>query len=388
MQNEGGSASAVAASTDVTHRLLAVDGGGLRGAFSLGVLGCMEQTLKRVTGAGDDFRLSSYFDFIGGTSTGALIATGLALGWSVDEIKDKYLRLGREVFSPRFAPLRLWSKYPGGPLRQQLEKEFGQRTFGDTDLRTRLLIVMHNRSTDSAWPLSNAPEGRYNDRSKPTRCNIDQRLCDLLAASTAAPSFFPPVILDFGAGKREYVDGGITAHNNPSLQLLLSATLPEYGVNWATGPDKLLLISVGTGSAPTVVNNLSKARRHLLYVAMNTPGGLMFAAANNNDVVCRALGDVAFGPWLDSELTDLTRGLNTKLFRYARYNIELNSKGLGKVGMGHLVASQLSKLDAKDEIENLMDLGSAYGGKYLEDSHFDGFTTLHTTPPPFRLNGG
>ena len=67
--------------------------------------------------------LADYFDFIGGTSTGAIIASGLALGWSVDELKEKYRRLGEVVFHKRwFAPARAWSKYPGDPLQEQLRQ--------------------------------------------------------------------------------------------------------------------------------------------------------------------------------------------------------------------------------------------------------------------------
>ena len=103
--------------------LLALDGGGMRGAFTLGVLGVLESSLARATGREQDFVLADYFDFIGGTSTGAIIASGLALGWSVDELKEKYRRLGEVVFHKRwFAPARAWSKYPGGPLQKQLRQ--------------------------------------------------------------------------------------------------------------------------------------------------------------------------------------------------------------------------------------------------------------------------
>ena len=127
------------------------------------------------------------------------------------------------------------------------------------------MIVMHNRSTDSPYPLSNNPKALYNTGESPTRSNLNQRLCDLLSASTAAPAFFPPFPLDFGAGDQEFVDGGVTAHNNPALQLFLAATLPEYRLGWPTGPDRLLLVSIGTGFSPARLKNLSRlaAPHHL-----------------------------------------------------------------------------------------------------------------------------
>ena len=69
------------------------------------------------------------------------------------------------------------------------------------------------------------------------RNNLTLRLSDLLIASTAAPAFFPPVVLRVGDEDKEFGDGGVTAHNNPALQMVLTATLPVYHVQWATGPD-------------------------------------------------------------------------------------------------------------------------------------------------------
>lgn len=356
------------------RRLLALDGGGIRGAFTLGVLGVMEAQLRSESAAGDDFVLGDYFDFIGGTSTGAIIATGLALGWSVGTLQEKYRALGATVFKRRFPLLWVWSKYPGSRLRQCLRAEFGDRRFDDPELRTLLMIVLHNRSTDSPWPLNNAPGALYNDRQKVTHHNLDKTLWELLSASTAAPSFFPPEHLDMGAGPREFVDGGVTAHNNPALQLFLAATLPEYKVEWAADPKQLLLISVGTGSTPARLTNLSKFRRHLLYVATKTPAGLMFAAANHNDVVCRALGETRYGPQLDSELQDMVGGgLATKLFSYARYNIELSDDEIARYVKTDVPAKRLAKLDAVKQLDTLFALGDSYGRDVISPAHFAGF---------------
>ena len=68
------------------RRLLAVDGGGILGILSLEILAEVERQLAEQTGKGDAFKLGDYFDYIGGTSTGAIIATGLAVGMSVAEL--------------------------------------------------------------------------------------------------------------------------------------------------------------------------------------------------------------------------------------------------------------------------------------------------------------
>ena len=54
-------------------RILALDGGGIRGILTLEYLGLIEDMLKSRSGR-NDFRLSDYFDLIGGTSTGSIIA--------------------------------------------------------------------------------------------------------------------------------------------------------------------------------------------------------------------------------------------------------------------------------------------------------------------------
>ncbi len=79
-------------------RILALDGGGLRGILTLSYLAELELLLKERHGASEEFRLSHYFDLVAGTSTGAIIAAALACGMSVAEITAKYLELGRKVF--------------------------------------------------------------------------------------------------------------------------------------------------------------------------------------------------------------------------------------------------------------------------------------------------
>ncbi|MEQ1730621.1 MAG: patatin-like phospholipase family protein, partial [Vicinamibacterales bacterium] len=80
-------------------RILALDGGGLRGVLTLGILRRVEALLRQRHGGDPAFRLCHYFDLIAGTSTGAIIAAGLANGMLVDEVIDHYTRLGREVFT-------------------------------------------------------------------------------------------------------------------------------------------------------------------------------------------------------------------------------------------------------------------------------------------------
>ncbi len=74
-------------------RILALDGGGIRGALTLGYLQKIEDILKAKSSAPSNFRLCQHFDLIGGTSTGSIIAAALAIGMRVSEIKELYFEL-------------------------------------------------------------------------------------------------------------------------------------------------------------------------------------------------------------------------------------------------------------------------------------------------------
>src|SRR4029078_2562920 len=79
-------------------KLLTLDGGGIRGVLTLQVLIRMEELLREASGQGAHFRLCNFFDYIGGTSTGAIIAAGLARGMSARELSDFYMKTGPGMF--------------------------------------------------------------------------------------------------------------------------------------------------------------------------------------------------------------------------------------------------------------------------------------------------
>src|SRR5688572_25357579 len=144
-------------------RILALGGGGLRGILTLGILQKIEDTLRARHGAAADFRLCHYFDLIAGTSTGSIIAAMLGLGWSVDEIRQKYMKLGARVFhkSPfRFGLMR--AKYDEAALIEELKMVFGEKTtLGGPELKTGVLAVTKRLDSGSWWPISNNPRGKY-----------------------------------------------------------------------------------------------------------------------------------------------------------------------------------------------------------------------------------
>jgi patatin-like phospholipase/acyl hydrolase len=119
------------------------------------------------------------------------------------------------------------------------------------------MIVLRNATTDSAWPVSNNPKAKYNDLAvRGAGSNLYLPLWQLVRASTAAPTYFPPEIVEVGPRQFVFVDGGVTMYNNPAFQLFLMATTESYRLCWPAGEDQMLLVSVGTGASANANNNL------------------------------------------------------------------------------------------------------------------------------------
>lgn len=233
-------------------RILALDGGGLRGVLTLGMLREIEALLRVRHGNDPNFRLCDYFDLIAGTSTGAIIAAALSLGMSVDEVHEHYLALGKFVFKRsllRWGALR--AKFDGDKVRQALIGVLGERRMDSADFRTGLLVVTKRLDTGSIWPITNNPNAKYFRRgSKSTTIpNGEYPLWQVIRASTAAPYFFDPESIQIGRGadglkavKGDFVDGGVSPSNNPALQALMTATMEGYRLGWPAGDDQLLVV--------------------------------------------------------------------------------------------------------------------------------------------------
>lgn len=358
------------------HRILTLDGGGIRGAMTVEVLAKVE---KIAQDKGYE-TLSDYFDYIAGTSTGAILATGLSLGWSVDKLRDFYQAHGEAMFDKAFL-LRLFHyKYDDDNLRKVLQKQIGNLMLGTPKLKTLLMLVMRNATTDSPWPISNNPYAKYNLSTRPDR-NTDIPLWQLVRASTAAPTFFPPESVKIGEKNFIFVDGGITSYNNPAFQTFLMATSEPYNLNWQTGEDQMLLVSIGTGSSPVANAGLLPGDMNLLYNATTIPSALMFAAASEQDLLCRLFGNCLSGAAIDREIGDMCSAngslcggpVKDKLFTYVRYNAELTQPGLQTLGLGKLDAKQIQKMDCADNLPDLQKIGRAVAKQSVQTSHFERF---------------
>ena len=232
------------------RRMLALDGGGTRGIVAIAFLERIEALLRVRSGRGAAFRLSDHFDLIGGTSTGAIIAAGLALGRSVEQIKQVYFELGPAVFRKRWHIPLFQARYGSAQLGAILTREFGGITLEDPALRTLLAVVTKRVDTGSPWIVSNLTTQPYwNDRPDGARQgNRHIGLASLVRASAAAPFYFGPERIPISADVTgTFVDGAVSPYNSPTIPLLLLAIASRYGLNWPVGVEELSIVSVGTG---------------------------------------------------------------------------------------------------------------------------------------------
>ena len=369
-------------------RLLAVDGGGIRGVLALAILQKIEDELKRESGD-PAFTLADYFDYISGTSTGGIIAACLSAGMTVAQILEFYQTAGPDMFTKANLLERLRFKFDDEPLARQLQAVFGKdTTLGSDRLRTLLLLVMRNATTDSPWPLANNPYARYNDPARPDN-NLQFPLWQLVRASTAAPTFFPPEVIVLPSTRPDvkknyvFVDGGVTMYNNPAFQMFLMATLDRYWIGkpearWQSGRDRMLIVSIGTGTSPDVRSGLEARDMNLLFNATTIPSALMFAALNEQDLLCRVFGDCRAGDPLDRELGDLIGSSgplsrDDRLFTYVRYNAELTREGLDALGCHTIEPENVQKLDSVAGIPDLRKVGQEVAARHVHAAHLDGF---------------
>ncbi len=313
-------------------RILALDGGGVRGIISLQFLARVEAELRRRYDT-PDLRLCDYFDLVGGTSTGSMIAGGVAIGMEVAEILDIYLTTGRRAFSRR--RFQFWqSLYDARPLEEILQEHMGDVRLGDDAVRTGVCIVTKRADTNSTWPLLNHPDGRYYASNK------DVRLRDAIRASAAAPVFYRPAQVEVEPGQKGvFVDGGVSMANNPSLLLLLVATLKGFPFHWPVGEDNIFLLSVGTGIWEQRTDAMAMARDNAFKWLAHLPNMLMADANAFNELLLQALSRTPT-PWpIDSEIGDLADEvwLGEPALSYVRYNVRIDEEELTSLGLADAI---------------------------------------------------
>ena len=356
-------------------RLLSFDGGGIRGLLSLEIALELETQLRRETG-NPGLVLADHFHYIAGTSTGAIIAACLSWGMTVGEVIAMYEEKAAIMFSKAAVWRRLNEKFDALGLRETFQAIFAEdgqpATMGSEKLRTLLLVVTRNASSGSPWPLTNNPLAKYNVPSMPGS-NLNFPIWQVLRASTAAPTYFPPEVIeitDESTGKVSrcaFEDGGITPYNNPAFLLYLKATLPEYHLCWPDGAERMSLVSIGTGIVPA---GRKKLEFNIMADSKTVPMSLHNGIAQHQDLMCRLAGECRFGAPLDGEVGDLIHGPKPGArFLYARYNLTFAAK---EIQEARRLSKQGFTLDNVDLMQYLRELGRGYASANVRLAHVTG----------------
>lgn len=229
-------------------RILAVDGGGIRGLLPAMVL----TELERVANA----PCAHLFDLISGTSTGGIIACGLVAEQPASALVDLYANRGAEIFSRT-----LWEKvesgfgaagpkYDAGPLESILLDVLGDKWMSELPAGPELLVPSYCIQLPRPVVLDGVETTRSSYLFKSSQSHdpaADFRLRDIARATSAAPTYFAPAPVTAKDGdSRWMIDGGVFA-NQPS-----ACALAEARKLWPN--DDFQIISIGTGSLEAAID--------------------------------------------------------------------------------------------------------------------------------------
>jgi patatin-like phospholipase/acyl hydrolase len=210
------------------RRVLAIDGGGIRGVLPSSFLATIEENIEG--------NVVDYFDLVVGTSTGGIIALGLGAGLPATEIRDFYIDRGPQIFSGlswlRKARRLATAKYGDATLRTALTDVFGDRRIGES--RTRLVVPSMDVDSGKVHLWKTAHNPRFvQDYKLP--------MVDAALATAAAPTYFRAFRTEAGT---PLMDGGVFANNPVGL-----AAVEAVGVlGWPR--DEIAILSLGCGTEP------------------------------------------------------------------------------------------------------------------------------------------
>lgn len=254
-------------------QILALDGGGFRGMFEAVVLSIWEQQLGHP--------ITDHFDLIVGTSTGGIIALGLAAGLPASDLVDFYRIDGKEIFPSVWSPRRTFR----GPLQYMLSK-FGPGRL-ERALKARLPnVTMANLKKPVVITSFNLASGRHWFFKTPhfpdNLIDAHRPIWEVARATSAAPTYFPA----FRSSRNElFIDGGLVA-NNPSLIGYF-----EVHVNFPAFKEDIKILNIGTEGGECPPHKWWLPRGGLLPWAKSAPGVLMQAQAVSTEALMgRLLG--------------------------------------------------------------------------------------------------
>lgn len=220
-------------------RILSVDGGGIKGVFPAAFLAALERT--------SELRMLEKFDLIVGTSTGGILALGLGLGFTGEQMLQFYCDHG-----PRIFPARRWSwrlhalkslfrhRYDPGPLRAALEGAFGDRRLGEA--KVKLVIPATSAATGDVYIYKTPHHPRF-------VTDQHERVVDVALATAAAPTYFPPHTGPSGA---TLLDGGLWANNPVMVGVVEALAVLEQP------KESIRVLSLGCTTSPIALGSMTR----------------------------------------------------------------------------------------------------------------------------------
>jgi predicted acylesterase/phospholipase RssA len=214
------------------RRILSIDGGGIRGLIPAFLIASLEEATGKPA--------RDHFDFIAGTSTGAILAAGVATGFSGKQLVSLYQKRGPELFRQlpvegvvrRIVTGRI---YDVARLREMIAEELGEMAdWRINDVPMDILITAKGLDDGHPWYFVKDRPGMNTSRTG------NLTLVDCVTASAAAPTYFAPWPVE-GIGL--LVDGGMGVAGNPVYQACVEAF--EY--TSAYTPEETIIVSLGTG---------------------------------------------------------------------------------------------------------------------------------------------
>ncbi|KAL7635672.1 UNVERIFIED_CONTAM: hypothetical protein RMT77_013489 [Armadillidium vulgare] len=248
-------------------RMLCLDGGGMKGLVLVQLLMVIQREAK--------VPLKTLFDWIFGTSTGGILALGIAMGKSANYCQGLYFRMKDQVFVGQ-------RPYDQAPLENILKKEFGEFThMADiTGVKVVVTGVLADRFPADLHLFRNYEGGEelLHTRNgvsdapvfEPTKSPNEQLVWEAARCSGAAPSYF--------SAYGRFIDGGLIS-NNPTLDMLTEVTEYNAALKALSRVDEIetvnVVVSVGTGKSPvSKVNAIDVFRPESFFKTIQMAFGL------------------------------------------------------------------------------------------------------------------
>ncbi len=248
------------------YKILAIDGGGIRGIIPALILAEIEKRTQKP--------IFSLFDLIAGTSSGGILALGLTkpqltsklsenlsvAQYSAEDLLQIFLEYGAEIFYEPFfekilGPIEdifLQPKYSSDG-REEIFRQY----FGDTTLKNNLKeVFVTSYDIEQRIPIffTNKPEKQQTESRNFRKLCAGFTLTDAALATSATPTYFAPHRIPTSHninGFYTLVDGGLVA-NNPANLAILEAQINRQENKQVLNTEDILVVSLGAGSLKSV----------------------------------------------------------------------------------------------------------------------------------------